>query len=149
MCLPSPGQTPPRQTPPGRHPLGQTPPCPVHAGIHTHTLVECMLGYGQQAGSTHPTGMHSCSLSKFSAIHFNYFSNIFLNILECICFKNYVEWIIRQKFTFGNVQLITQAVAYISQKADSFRISFTKKPRRVLFTDYLSFLQNQYKIFYS
>ena len=33
----------PEQTPPG-----QTPP------------MQCMLGYGQQAGGTHPTGMHSC-----------------------------------------------------------------------------------------
>ena len=29
--------------------LGYTPP-----------PVQCMLGYGQQAGGTHPTGMHSC-----------------------------------------------------------------------------------------
>ena len=32
----------------GQTPPGQTPP------------VQCMLGYGQQAGGTHPTGMHSC-----------------------------------------------------------------------------------------
>ena len=25
-----------------------------------HPPVQCMLGYGQQAGGTHPTGMHSC-----------------------------------------------------------------------------------------
>ena len=49
---------------------------PLHAGIHTPradtpqadtprqtpplagTPAQCMLGYGQQAGSTHPTGMH-------------------------------------------------------------------------------------------
>ena len=24
--------------------------------------VQCMLGYGQQAGGMHPTGMHSCSV---------------------------------------------------------------------------------------
>ena len=53
-----PGQTPPRQTP------GQTPPCPVHAGIHTPP-VQCMLGYGQQVGGTHPTGMHSCHTCTF------------------------------------------------------------------------------------
>ena len=40
---------------------------PLHAGIHTlppdqkQTPPQCMLGYGQQAGGTHPTGMHSCS----------------------------------------------------------------------------------------
>ena len=60
--------------------LGYTPPYPVHAGIHTllpsafwdtppaqcmlgNTPIpaQCMLGYSQQAGGTHPTGMHSCS----------------------------------------------------------------------------------------
>ena len=28
----------------------------------THPPAQCMLGYGKQAGSTHPTGMHSCLL---------------------------------------------------------------------------------------
>ena len=45
---PPPWQTPP---PPGQTPqcmLGYTPPA------------KCMLGYGQQAGGTHLTGMHSC-----------------------------------------------------------------------------------------
>ena len=38
------------------HPLpGQTPPW-----ADTPPDVQCMLGYGQQAGGTHPTGMHSC-----------------------------------------------------------------------------------------
>ena len=47
-------------------PPGQTASCPVHAGIHTPLLhsacwdthtppAQCMLGYGQQAGGTHPT----------------------------------------------------------------------------------------------
>ena len=41
-------------------PHGQTPP------------VQCMLGYGQQAGSMHPTGMQSCLIIYFTrnAIHF-------------------------------------------------------------------------------
>ena len=56
-CLPrTPGQTPPGQTTPEEtppeDPPGQTPPA------------QCMLGYGQQAGGTHPTGMHSCLRSK-------------------------------------------------------------------------------------
>ena len=63
--------------PPGQvHPLGQTSPCPVHAEIHTpppHPVhagipppsVQCMLGYGQQVGGTHPTGMHSCNHAAF------------------------------------------------------------------------------------
>ena len=41
--------------PPGRHPPGQTHP-PAH----------CMLGYGQQAGGTHPTGMHSCFINRLT-----------------------------------------------------------------------------------
>ena len=51
---------PPRQVPPGRytpqqvHPPGQFPP----QGRYTPRS-QCMLGYGQQAGGTHPTGMHS------------------------------------------------------------------------------------------
>ena len=52
--------TPPRQvhpqagTPPGRYtPLGRYTPGQVHPQ-------QCMLGYGQQAGGTYPTGMHSC-----------------------------------------------------------------------------------------
>ena len=45
--------TPPEQTPlwantPQADTPGQTP------------LLQCMLGYGQQVGGTHPTGMHSC-----------------------------------------------------------------------------------------
>ena len=39
---------PPRQTPSS----GQIPPA------------QCMLGYSQQAGSTHPTGMQSCCLCE-------------------------------------------------------------------------------------
>ena len=45
-CLPyPPGQTPPGQT----LPWADTPPA------------QCMVGYGQQAGGTHTTGMHSCT----------------------------------------------------------------------------------------
>ena len=41
--------------PPGQvHPLGRYTPGQVHPR-------QCMLGYGQQAGGTYPTGMHSCS----------------------------------------------------------------------------------------
>ena len=64
------GYTPPdqRQTPP----LDQTPPQvadtpAVHAGR-----------YGQQAGGTHPTGMHSCVFYLKS-----YFHRIKRNLLEC------------------------------------------------------------------
>ena len=53
------GQTPPWAETPPRHTLSQADtPWPVHAGIHPPA--QCMLGYGQQAGGMHPTGMHSC-----------------------------------------------------------------------------------------
>ena len=39
----------------GRHPLGRHPPA------------QCMVGYGQQAGGTHPTGMHSCFFTRYTA----------------------------------------------------------------------------------
>ena len=45
-----PGQTPPRQTPP----WADTPQ------LGRHPPAQCMLGYSQQAGGTHPTGMQSC-----------------------------------------------------------------------------------------
>ena len=47
-----PAGTPPEQVPPWAvtPPPRQVPPLPQ----------QCMLGYGQQAGGTHPTGMHSC-----------------------------------------------------------------------------------------
>ena len=45
---PQAGTHPPsRYIPPGRYPLAGTPQ-------------QCMLGYGQQVGGTHPTGMYSC-----------------------------------------------------------------------------------------
>ena len=49
-------------------PPGQTPPRPVHAGI-----------YGQQAGDTHPTGMHSCYICGHQ-----YKKKNFLGFLEAI-----------------------------------------------------------------
>ena len=45
--------------PPGRHPLDRHTPL----GRHTpwaDNPPQCMLGYGQQAGGTHPDGMQSC-----------------------------------------------------------------------------------------
>ena len=67
----------PRQTPPP----GQTPPCPVHAGIHTPSLPST-LGYtpaATAADGTHPAGMLSCLLdSDFRSTWHVYFpSNVF------------------------------------------------------------------------
>ena len=37
---------------------------PPSACWDTHPPAQCMLGYCQQAGGTHPTGMHSCFKSR-------------------------------------------------------------------------------------
>ena len=55
----TPWHTPPRQTPPRHIPPGQTTP-PTHHPWADIPPAQCMLGYGQQAGGTHPPGMHSC-----------------------------------------------------------------------------------------
>ena len=66
-----PGRYTPGQVPPGQvRPLGRYTPQQVHSRAGTPwpgaplvgTLLcrQCMLGYGQQAGGMHPTGMHSC-----------------------------------------------------------------------------------------
>ena len=65
----------PRQThtPLGRHPLPSacwdTHPLPS-ACWDTHPPTQCMLGYGQEAGGTHPTQMHSCLISPIWFIQF-------------------------------------------------------------------------------
>ena len=42
---------------------------PMHAGPPADTpSVQCMLGYDQQAGGTHPTGMHSCGRNRFDLV---------------------------------------------------------------------------------
>ena len=59
-----PRHTSPRQIPPGQTPslwadnppLGRQPPPPWQTSPHPPNTT----GYGQQAGGTHPTGMHSC-----------------------------------------------------------------------------------------
>ena len=48
-----------RHTPWQVHPLGRYTPQQIHPRAGTPP-VQCMLGYGQQAGGTHPIGMHSC-----------------------------------------------------------------------------------------
>ena len=68
------GRHPPEQTPSGRHPPGRPPlgrqppwtdnlPGQTPPGRLPRAYIppaQCMLGYGQQAGGTHPTGMQSC-----------------------------------------------------------------------------------------
>ena len=53
------GCLPPR---PDTLPWADTLPLGRHLpGRHSPLPAQCMLGYGQQAVGTHPTGMHSCS----------------------------------------------------------------------------------------
>ena len=47
-----PGQTPSSQTPPWADLTRQTPPTPLHAGIHT-SPAHCMLGYASPCGETY------------------------------------------------------------------------------------------------
>ena len=71
-CLPHPrADTPPGQTPP----QADTPPW-VNTPWADTPPAQCMLGYGQQAGSTHPTGMQSCLL-KFCISSEEMFNNHF------------------------------------------------------------------------
>ena len=51
--------------PPSRHPSLPSACWDTHTPLASACWdtppAQCMLGYGQQAGGTHPTGMHSCS----------------------------------------------------------------------------------------
>ena len=72
-CWDTPRQAPPRQTPPAdtprRHPPGRHPPAdtpwadtPWAVPLRRPPPAQCMVGYGQQAGGTHPTGMQFCNI---------------------------------------------------------------------------------------
>ena len=66
-------QTSPGGDPPGAEPPGSRPPGPgprEETPRSRHPPVQSMLGYGQHAGSTHPTGMQSCFLFKCSVLTF-------------------------------------------------------------------------------
>ena len=56
----------------------QAPPWEVEGQIPVgrHPPRRCMLGHGQQAGGTHPTGMHSCFKKLFVTVKFLCFINI-------------------------------------------------------------------------
>ena len=60
---PTPGEVPPGQVyPPGVTPREGTPPAgTTPRQVQPPPRPQYMLGYGQQAGDTHPTGMHSCN----------------------------------------------------------------------------------------
>ena len=73
--------TPGADTPQEQTPPGADPPCAVHAGR-----------YGQQAGGTHPTGMHTCyfSLSPSVSIGINGPQNVGAKRLKCFPFQREV-----------------------------------------------------------
>ena len=83
-------------TPPGtrgRHNPGQTPPWARHPPCRHHLPVPCMLGYGQQAGGTHPTGMHSCFLRRY--VYSNKTIKIFTTQNYCLTkLLLYERWIL-------------------------------------------------------
>ena len=69
LHLPPSGRHPPGQTVPSGQTPPQTSPYPVHAGIHTHTVLPSacwdthphpLTPAATAADGTHPTGMHSC-----------------------------------------------------------------------------------------
>ena len=69
-----PGQTPLSQTPclgrpPGQNPRADTQPC-------RHPLGRHFPGYCQHAGSTHPTGMHSCIIIKIVTTVYDKFQEL-------------------------------------------------------------------------
>ena len=68
-----PGQTPPCPVHAGIHtPLPSacwdTPPCPVHVGIHSAQL-HAGIDMATAADRTHPSGMHSCMILCFSVLY--------------------------------------------------------------------------------
>ena len=91
---PPPGQAHPLgRYPPGRYPQVGTPPgryttsryTPSQAGIPragAPTSAQCVLGYGQQAGGTHPTGMQSCWYKKIQPIALNILKNILHSLVS-------------------------------------------------------------------
>ena len=61
-----PGQTPPRQTPPGQTPSGRQPlqaDTPQADNHYSRQIPSIPHEMATEAGSTHPTGMHSCLCS--------------------------------------------------------------------------------------
>ena len=67
---PPPGRYTPGQVLPGRcTPWAGTPPGQYNP-LGRYTSWQCMLGYGQQAGSMHRTGMHSSYIIECKYLHF-------------------------------------------------------------------------------
>ena len=112
-----------RYTAPCRYPPSRHPPEQVHPPPHRYTPCrytpyplgrytpwagtppgQCMLGYGQQAGGTHPTGMHSCCMISFCSV-INTFYNCTYD--KGKYYKQYSYLIVyrSEAFTFSFLQL--------------------------------------------
>ena len=90
VCPPphtTPGQTPPGQTPPWADLAGQTPPW-ADTPLGRYPPAQCMLGYGQQAGGKHPTGMHSCLRLSFYTDLNQYLVILRDDLSKCFKVKN-------------------------------------------------------------
>ena len=82
----------------GYTPPGQTPPA------------QCMLGYGQQAGGTHPTGMHSC-FYRFSRLSGNVNSMLFVVQLKAKLYALLCEQAsLKYKFEQKELCKVTKAI---------------------------------------
>ena len=75
-----------------------------------HPPAQCMLGYGQQEGGTHPTGMHSCTcltntfLGSCSSFQFNVCnSNFTLCCLVLKCVLKCVTIKLTRTYTLGHL----------------------------------------------
>ena len=105
---------PPRQTPPSRHP-----PC---VGRHLCPPLDT-TGYGQQAGCTHPTGMHSCF--AFTIWYWAKHSVSYdVQMSWCwVCFRLLFQTIVFEGLTNDNVSLIALIIIiYIySSRRDWYR----------------------------
>ena len=74
-----------------QHALGQTPPCPVHAGIHTpwadtpqaDPRTDTPPPAAPATDGTHPTGMHSC-FQRYINIEFDQIENCKMFILKSL-----------------------------------------------------------------
>ena len=105
----------------------------------THPLAKCMLGYGQQADSTHLTGMHSCSGVKLRTIYeikgVSYTDSLTCtkktlwetNSCQSLCFK--VHFLII-KVSRKRVLYFPYPVSKMALTSENIRVSFIYFPRR-------------------
>ena len=90
--------------PPSRHPTGRPP-------TDTPGKTPPMLGYGQQAGGTHPTGMHSCWCDV---------------LWNCDCYNFYVYLIAIQATTVG-MRRVTKSMFRSSGDKSHGEVSHSKR----------------------